>query len=141
ACDLNDDAIQFARMGHYPTVITADVCEDRLKRFFVKDHRGYRVRRELREMVLFATHDLLKDAPFSRMDLISCRNLLIYLNRDAQKRAFDIFHFASKPGGLLFLGSSETVEDGSHLFRVVDKKFRIYAHQPAQRTNFPVPMP
>ena len=85
--------------------------EERLRRFFVKEHRGYRVRREVREMVLFAVHDLLKDSPFSRLDLISCRNLLIYLNREAQKRALSIFHFALRPGGRLFLGSSETVDE------------------------------
>ena len=73
-------------------------------------------------MVLFATHDLLRDAAFSLMELISCRNLLIYLNRDAQQRVFETFHFALKPGGLLFLGSSESVDDESPLFRVLDKK-------------------
>src|SRR6185312_5876249 len=88
ACDLNDDAIQIARAGHYSEALVADVSEDRLRLFFSKDAKGYRVRRELREMVLFASHDLLKDAPFSRMDLISCRNLLIYLTREAQLRVF-----------------------------------------------------
>ncbi|HWB58109.1 MAG TPA: CheR family methyltransferase, partial [Chthoniobacteraceae bacterium] len=139
ACDLDEQAIGHARTGLYPEAIVADVNEDRLRKFFVKDRRGYRVRRELREMVLFATHDLLKDPPFSRMDLISCRNLLIYLNRHAQKRVFDTFHFALKPGGLLFLGSSEAIDDGSPLFRVVDKKHRVFAHQPAMRVNLPVP--
>ncbi len=139
ACDLDETAIQTARAGHYPEVITADVSEERLRRFFIKEHNGFRVRRELREMVLFATHDLLKDAPFSRMDLISCRNLLIYLNRTAQQRAFQTFHFALKPGGRLFLGSSEAVEDENPLFRVVDKKHRIYLQQPTARAGFPVP--
>lgn len=139
ACDLDEEAIAKARAGHFPEAITADVSEDRLRKFFTKDHAGYRVRRELREMVLFAAHDLLKDAPFSRMDLISCRNLLIYLNRSAQKRAFDIFHFALKTGGLLFLGSSESVDEGTPLFRTVDKKHRIYAAQPAARTGLPLP--
>jgi two-component system CheB/CheR fusion protein len=139
ACDLNEDAIAEARAGLYPEAITADVNEDRLRKFFVKDGDGYRVRRELREMVLFAAHDLLKDAPFSRMDLISCRNLLIYLNRDAQKRVFETFHFALRPDGRLFLGSSEAVDDGNPLFRVVDKKHRIYAPQPAARIGLPVP--
>src|SRR5437762_932416 len=82
----------------------------RPRRFFIKEHGGYRVRRELRELVLFAAHDLLKDSPFSRLDLVSCRNLLIYLNRDAQARVFDIFHFALLPGGRMFLGSSESIE-------------------------------
>ncbi len=139
ACDLDDDAIQAARAGQYPDTIVADVSEERLRKFFVKDAKGYRVRRELREMVLFASHDLLKDAPFSRMDMVSCRNLLIYLNRDAQQRVFDTFHFALKPSGLLVLGSSEAVDDGSPLFRVVDKKHRIYAHQPAVRAGLPLP--
>jgi two-component system CheB/CheR fusion protein len=139
ACDLDNNAIQVARAGHYPEAITADVSEERLRRFFVKEHTGYRVRRELREMVLFATHDLLKDAPFSRMDLISCRNLLIYLNSNAQDRVFDTFHFALKPEGKLFLGSSEAVDDNSPLFRVLDKKHRIYARQPAVRNGLPVP--
>lgn len=139
ACDLDEEAIGQARTGLFPEVITADVNEERLRKFFIKDHHGFRVRRELREMVLFAVHDLLKDAPFSRMDLISCRNLLIYLNREAQKRVFDTFHFALKPDGLMFLGSSESVEEGTPLFRVVDKKHRLYAHQPAMRVGLPVP--
>jgi two-component system CheB/CheR fusion protein len=139
ACDLDEQAIAKARMGFYPEAITADVSEERLQRFFVKGHGGYRVRRELREMVLFASHDLLKDAPFSRMDLISCRNLLIYLDREAQDRVFDTFHFAMKPGGLLFLGSSEAVDDSSPLFRVLDKKHRIYAHQPIARVGLSIP--
>lgn len=139
ACDLDEEAIAKARAGLYPETMVADVSEDRVRKFFLKDHHGYRVRRELREMVLFAAHDLLKDAPFSRMDLISCRNLLIYLNRDAQKRVFDTFHFALRPGGLMLLGSSESVEDGTSLFRVVDKKHRIYAHQASARLGLPVP--
>jgi two-component system CheB/CheR fusion protein len=139
ACDLDDGAIQAARSGHFPETIAADVSEERLRRFFVKDHNGYRVRREMREMVLFATHDLLKDAPFSRMDLVSCRNLMIYLNREAQERALDTFHFALKPDGLLFLGTSEAVDDGSRLFRVVDKKNRIFARQPGARVGIPLP--
>jgi two-component system CheB/CheR fusion protein len=138
-CDLDDEAVQTARAGIYPEAIAADVSEERLRRFFVKDHRGYRVRRELREMILFATHDLLKDAPFSRLDLVTCRNLLIYLNRDAQNRALDIFHFALNSEGLLFLGLSESVDDGSPMFRVVDKKHRIYAKKSIARIGLPVP--
>jgi two-component system, chemotaxis family, CheB/CheR fusion protein len=139
ACDLDEEAIRTARAGHYPETIAADVSEERLRRFFVKERIGYRVRREIREMVLFAAHDLLKDPPFSRMDLISCRNLLIYLNRDAQQRLLDTFHFALNPGGKLFLGTSETVDDGSRLFRVLDKKHRIYAQQSNGRIGLPIP--
>ena len=129
ATDLDEEAIAAARTGSYPFTISADVSDERLRRFFTMDHRGYRVRQELRETLLFACHDLLRDSPFSRMDLISCRNLLIYLNRDAQARAFDIFAFALWPEGRLFLGSSESVDDGSPLFAVLDKKNRIYLHR------------
>jgi two-component system CheB/CheR fusion protein len=138
-CDLDDEAVAAARNGAYPEAIAADVSEERLRRFFVKDYRGYRVRRDLREIVLFASHDLLKDAPFSRLDLVSCRNLLIYLTREAQDRALDIFHFALKHDGLLFLGSSESVDEESTLFRVVDKKHRIYVRKPTARVGLPMP--
>ncbi|HKX44999.1 MAG TPA: chemotaxis protein CheB, partial [Burkholderiaceae bacterium] len=142
ATDLDEDAIRAAREGIYSTTIEADVSEERLRRFFVKEHRGYRVRRELRElreMVLFAVHDVLKDSPFSRLELVACRNLLIYLNREAQSRALETFHFALVPGGQLFLGSSESVEDGSPLFTVLDKKHRLYLHRSTPRIGLPVP--
>lgn len=133
ACDLDEDAIRFARAGVYPESIAADVSEERLHRFFTKVPTGYMVRREVREMVLFASHDLLKDAPFSRIDVLSCRNLLIYLNRDAQTRCFEIFNFSLNPGGLLFLGSSETVPEDSLLFHALDKRHRIYRQRPVDR--------
>lgn len=140
ATDLDEQAIRAAREAIYPITIEADVSEERLRRYFVRELRGYHVRREVREMVLFAQHDLLKDSPFSRLDLVSCRNLLIYLNREAQKRVFDIFHFALLPGGRLFLGSSETTEDAGALFSVLDKKHRIFASRAAPRVVLPVPM-
>ncbi|RZL04279.1 MAG: hypothetical protein EOP36_01315 [Rubrivivax sp.] len=139
ATDLDGEAINVARSGIYPETIAADVSEERLNRFFTKEHRGYRVRREIRETVLFAVHDLLKDSPFSRLDMVSCRNLLIYLTREAQARALEIFHFSLLPGGRLFLGSSESVDDSSPLFTVLDKKHRLFMHWPAPRTNLPVP--
>ncbi len=138
-CDLDEQAIQVARAGIYPGAIVADVSEERLRRFFTRERGGYRVRREVREMVLFAAHDLLKDAPFSRMDLISCRNLMIYLNREAQARVLETFHFALKAGGRLFLGSSESIDETSPLFKPLDKKFRIYQYLPAARVGLPVP--
>ena len=139
ACDLDEQAIQVARTGLYPPTIAGDVSEDRLRRFFTKEHRGYRVRRELREIVLFAAHDLLKDAPFSRMDLISCRNLLIYLTREAQQRALEIFHFALQPNGRLFIGTSEAVDETSDRFAPLDNKYRIYMHRAVRRAT-PLPM-
>ena len=140
ATDLDEGVIKSARDGSYPDTIAADVSEERLRRWFVKEARGYRVRREIRELVLFALHDVLKDSPFSRLDLISCRNLLIYLTSEAQSRAFDVFHFALRPGGRLFLGTSEAVENDGVMFSVLDKKYRIYAQRPSMRPTLPVPI-
>ncbi|HXE49757.1 MAG TPA: CheR family methyltransferase, partial [Ramlibacter sp.] len=140
ATDLDEQAIRVAREGSYPGTIESDVSEDLLRRYFVKQAHGYKVRRDIREMVLFAQHDLLKDSPFSRLDLISCRNLLIYLNRDAQQRVLEIFHFALLPHGKLFLGSSESVEDAGELFSVTDKKHRIFVQCPSSRVGLPIPV-
>ena len=139
ATDLDEDVLAEARHGLYPPSIASDVSPERLQRFFVKEHRGYRVRRELREVLLFAVHDLLKDSPFSRLDLISCRNLLIYLNRRAQRRVFEIFHFALRPDGRLFLGTSESADEMSQLFNVIDKKQRLYSTRSVARLAFPLP--
>jgi two-component system CheB/CheR fusion protein len=139
ATDLDEDAIRVARDGLYPATIEADVSQERLRRFFTREHRGYRVRREIRELVLFAHHDVLKDSPFSRVDLVSCRNLLIYLTREAQQRVLQTFHFALKPEGLLFLGSSETCDESGELFLVADKKHRLFRQRPMARPALPVP--
>ena len=139
ATDLDEEVIREAREGLYPETIAADVSDERLQHFFIHEQGGYRVRRAVRELVLFAPHDLLKDSPFSRLDLVSCRNLLIYLNREAQSRAFEIFHFALRPGGRLFLGSSEAVDDGSALFAVLDKTQRLYRQRPAPQRLIAVP--
>ncbi|HYJ09249.1 MAG TPA: chemotaxis protein CheB, partial [Polyangiaceae bacterium] len=138
ATDLDEEVLLDARNGKYPEAISADVSPERLRRFFLKEHDGYRVRRELREIVLFAGHDLLKDSPFSRLDLISCRNLLIYLNRDAQARALEILHFGLRSEGRLFLGTSESVDDGDQLFHALDKKHRIYAARATARASLPL---
>jgi two-component system CheB/CheR fusion protein len=140
ATDIDEDAIRIARDGLYPSAAEADVSQERLRRFFVREPRGYRVRRDLRELVLFAAHDVLKDSPFSRVDLATCRNLLIYLNRDAQARVFDTLHFSLVPGGRLFLGASETVEDNSPLFALIDKKHRLYAQRHVARAGLPIPV-
>ncbi|HWL74912.1 MAG TPA: CheR family methyltransferase, partial [Burkholderiaceae bacterium] len=140
ASDLDENVIRIARKGHYPDTIRADVSEERLRRWFQKQANGYRVRREIRELVLFALHDLLKDSPFSRLDLVSCRNLLIYLTSEAQSRVFDIFHFALRPGGRLFLGTSESIDKDDSLFSVLDKKHRIFAQKPTVRMTLPVPV-
>ncbi|HEY2190597.1 MAG TPA: chemotaxis protein CheB [Caldimonas sp.] len=137
ATDLDEDAIRIARDGLYPPVIAADVSEERLRRFFSRDSRGFRVGAEIREAVVFASHDLLKDAPFSRLDLVTCRNLFIYLSPDAQRRALEIIHSALRPRGRLFLGVSETVDVSDHLFRVVDRKHRIFEPRPARHRRVP----
>jgi len=124
--DLDVRALAIAREGRFPAAIEADVSEDRLRRFFVREGDHYRVRQELRDIVLFASHSMLKDPPFSRIDLISCRNLLIYLDRELQEQAVSTFHYAVNPGGYLFVGSSETAENPPGLFRAIDRKARIY---------------
>jgi two-component system CheB/CheR fusion protein len=124
--DLDTRALGIAREGLYPATIEADVSEERLRRFFLQEGDHYRVRRELRDMVLFAAHNLLKDPPFSRIDLISCRNLLIYLDRDLQQQVCSTFYYALNPNGFLLLGSSEMVDNPPGLFRAVDRKARIY---------------
>ncbi len=126
ATDIDEAAVAFAREGLYTLNDAADVSPERLRRFFVKEGKSYRVRKELREMMLFAHHNLIKDPPFSHLDLASCRNLLIYLNRAAQKRVIEIIHFALNAGGFLLLGSSESVEGSGDLFVSFDKDASLF---------------
>jgi two-component system, chemotaxis family, CheB/CheR fusion protein len=128
ATDIDEDALTQARAGRYPESIAVDVSPERLERFFVREAGAYRVNQELRELVLFSPHNLLRDPPFSRLDLVSCRNLLIYLNREAQNRVLTVFHFGLRPEGHLFLGSSESAE-GSSMFSALDPKFRIFTRR------------
>lgn len=137
ATDLDDEALDFARRGLYPNTITADISAKRLQHFFTQEARGYRVSKQLQEVVLFAPHNLIKDAPFARLDLISCRNLLIYLNREVQRQVFEIFHYALRPEGFLFLGGSESADTMPDLFKTVNKHHRIFQRQPAQ-ANLPL---
>ena len=139
ASDLDENAIRRAREGLYPTAIEADVSPERLERFFTREGEHYRVRPELRDAVLFTHHSVLRDAPFSRLDLISCRNLLIYLERKIQDTVFDIFHYALKPGGYLFLGNSESTESSPELFQTVDKIHRIYRTKPWKHEHAHIP--
>jgi two-component system CheB/CheR fusion protein len=126
ASDIDEQAIATARNGYYSDTIAADVSPERLSQFFIKEDGHYRVKKSLREMVLFAQHNLLRDPPFSRIDLVSCRNLLIYLNRKSQEAVFEIFRFALNNEGFLLLGLNESAEGASMLFTSVDKKHRIY---------------
>lgn len=135
ASDLHEHSLIKAREGFYPGDIETDVAPERLRRFFVKENGGYRVRKELREIVVFAPHNLLADPPFSRIDLISCRNLLIYIERAVQRDIVEIFHYALRPEGILLLGTSETIDSGE-LFHTEDKKHCIY-----RKRNVPGPEP
>lgn len=126
ASDISERAIRTARAGCYDETLVADLSPERLQRFFFREDNQYRVKKELRDLVLFAPHNVLRDPPFSKLDLIVCRNLLIYLNRDTQYRILDIFSFALQGDGYLFLGSSESAEGGPISFTVLDKKQRLY---------------
>ncbi len=140
ASDVDEQAIADARDGLYPGTIEADVSPERLRAFFVSDHGRYRVRKEIREKVLFAAHNILRDAPFSRLDLVSCRNLLIYLNAAAQSQIFDIFHFTLVSGGLLFIGGAENDSSASTLFSTVDPHHRIYVRRSVPRPSWKIPI-
>ena len=124
--DLDVGALAMAREGRFPAAIEADVSEERLRRFFTHEGDQYRVRQELRDIVLFASHSVLRDPPFSRIDLISCRNLLIYLDRELQEQSCSTFHYSLNPGGFLLLGASETADNPPGLFHSIDRKSRIY---------------
>jgi two-component system, chemotaxis family, CheB/CheR fusion protein len=124
--DLDARALTSAREGRFPAAIATDVSEERLRRFFLREGDHYRVRQEVRDLVLFAVHDLLKDPPFSHVDLISCRNVLIYLDRELQEQVCSTFHYALNSGGFLFLGASETADYPPGLFRCVDRTARVY---------------
>lgn len=140
ATDLDADAIATAREGYYSEAEVADISVERLRRFFMKEQAGYRVRREVRETILFAVHNVIKDPPFSHLDLISCRNLLIYLNRTAQVRVLEVMHFALNPTSYVLLGASESIDGSTELYSVLDKEHHIYQSRPVPtRAIFPLP--
>jgi two-component system CheB/CheR fusion protein len=135
ASDIDASSIEVAREGVYGCGTDDQVSAIRLSRFFCKEGDLYRVRRELRETVVFTVQDLLSDPPFSRLDLISCRNVLIYLRPDAQEKVLSLFHFALHAGGVLFIGPSETIGAFTDRFEPINKKFRIYRHLSASRAG------
>jgi two-component system CheB/CheR fusion protein len=126
ASDMDSRAIETARAGLYPIGIAGDITPERLQRFFIKEDSSYRVKKEIRDMVVFATHNILTDAPFTKLDLLSCRNLLIYLETKAQQKLLPLFHYALKPNGILLLGSSETMGGFENLFTVIDRKWKLF---------------
>ena len=133
ATDVHEQAFTFAREGLYPESIAADVSPARLERFFSAEPGGYRVKKALREMVLFTNHNLLSDPPFLRLDLVSCRNVLIYLQRGTQRRVLERFNFALRPGAHLFLGGSESTDAAPELFGVIDGKHHVFRSIPSAR--------
>ena len=140
ATDLNDVLLDKARHGLYAKSLAQDVSPERLRRFFVEEEAGYRIVKPLREMVVFARQNVISDPPFSRMDLISCRNLLIYLEPSLQKKAIPTFHYALKPQGFLFLGASESTGGYTDLFELVDKKHKIYSKKAASTQALHLPV-
>ena len=126
ATDLDQDAVDKARQGSFPANIAADVTPERLKRFFVEEENGYRVAKGIREMVIFAPQNLIMDPPFTKLDILTCRNLLIYLAPELQKKLLPLFHYSLNPNGILFLGNAETIGAFTTLFTPVDRKMRLY---------------
>jgi two-component system CheB/CheR fusion protein len=144
ATDINEAALVKARAGIYPDSIAQDVSAERLRQFFTRTEAGYRISKPVRDLCVFTRQDVTHDPPFSRLDLLSCRNLLIYLNAALQKRLIGLFHFALKPGGFLVLGTSETIGAAGDLFSLADRKHKIYARKstPSRlRLDFPPGMP
>src|SRR5215469_17512336 len=144
ASDIDDHALEAARTGRYPASIAKDVSPERLERFFVREDGTYRVASDLREICLFSVHNLLRDAPFSKLDLISCRNLMIYLTAELQNRLIPLLHYALRDDGYLLLGTSENVGRHTRLFATTDKTHHIFRRRPRiERTlpEFPLTAP
>jgi two-component system, chemotaxis family, CheB/CheR fusion protein len=141
ATDLDKDAIDKARQGIYPENICADVSPEYMSRFFIKDDHGCRVTNEIREMVIFAPQSLIMDPPFTKLDILSCRNLLIYLAPEMQKKLIPLFHYSLTPGGILFLGSAETLGTFTDLFKPLNNKLRIFQRTESALRSEPIEFP
>ncbi|MBU4408354.1 MAG: PAS domain-containing protein [Proteobacteria bacterium] len=138
ATDLDQDAIDKARQGIYPANIAAHVSDERLRRFFVKEANGYRVGKKIREMVTFATQNVVMHPPFTKLDILTCRNLLIYLTPELQKKLLPLFHYSLNHGGILFLGSSEAVSTFTHLFAPLSIKSRLFRRRESALLSEPL---
>ncbi|MFI5029735.1 MAG: CheR family methyltransferase [Reyranellales bacterium] len=137
ASDIDEQALQVARTGRYPATIARDIPANRLERYFVREDGTYRIASDLRELCLFSSHNLLRDAPFSKLDLVSCRNLLIYFTPELQNRLIPLFHYALNESGHLFLGSSENLTRHTRLFATVDKPHRIFRRRAQLERRLP----
>ncbi|MBU2533085.1 MAG: PAS domain-containing protein [Alphaproteobacteria bacterium] len=138
ASDLDEGALGTAREGRYPLSIAADVSEGRLQQFFIAEGTHYRVRKEVRDLVVFASHSVLKDPPFLRLDLVACRNLMIYLERQLQAQMLELFHYSLRPNGYLFLGSAETADVSPEFFTSIEREARIYTARPHAQRRIPL---
>lgn len=143
ATDIDDSSIDQARLGLYPPNIAADVGRDRLARYFVPSGQGFQIAQEIREMVIFATQNIIMDPPFTKLDILSCRNLLIYLGPELQKKLLPLFHYALNYGGLLVLGSAESLGTHTNLFSTLESRARIYRsiNEPCVAIDFPTRHP
>ena len=144
ASDIDPEALKYAREATYPESVAVDVSEERLARFFIKKDHVYQINKAVREAITFAQHNVITDPPFLKMDLISCRNLLIYIEPEMQKKILNLVGFALNPGGYLLLGKAESAIERSNLFEPVSRSFRIYRRKesvPVQAANFPVRPP
>ncbi|ABM03617.1 MCP methyltransferase, CheR-type [Psychromonas ingrahamii 37] len=141
ATDLNQDAINIARKGYYPAGIEADMSAQQLDRYFIKDGSGYRINKNIRDMVIFAPQNIIMDPPFTRLDILTCRNLLIYLAPELQKKLLPLFHYTLTSHGLLILGNSETIGNATSLFSEIKENTRIYTRidRPGQHTEVDFP--
>ena len=126
ATDIDEEAIEQARQAIYPDSISVDVSPERLKRFFLREENFYRINKSIREMVIFSSQNLIKDPPFSKLNLVSCRNVLIYMDQILQKKLLPLFHYTLNPEGILFLGSSESIGEFTELFSTIDSKWKIF---------------
>lgn len=140
ATDIDEPALQVARTGRYPATLLDGMAQSRLERFFTRDGETYTVSKQIRDMCVFSSHSLIRDPPYSRLDLVSCRNLLIYLSSEMQSRIIPVFHYALRPGGFLFLGTAENVSQHADLFAQIDKKARIFRRrdQVSATAHFPL---
>jgi two-component system CheB/CheR fusion protein len=141
ATDIDKHSLEFAGQAYYPDSIVSDVEPQLLQRYFVKKDNGYQINESLRKMVIFATHNVLNDPPFSKLDMIICRNLFIYFKPESQTRVLNIFQMALKPGGILFMGSSETLGVYSEAYNIVNSKHKIYSRRPGSPANLSSELP
>ncbi|MBA6342641.1 PAS domain-containing protein [Colwellia sp. MB02u-10] len=141
ATDLDQDAINVARQGFYPASIKADITPTQLERYFVKDDRGYRINKRIRDMIIFAPQNIIMDPPFTKLDIVTCRNLLIYLGPELQKKLIPLFHYTLNSHGILMLGNAETIGNFTHLFLALNDNARIFTRTDISKQRMEVDFP